>query len=251
MIHPTAAAGFGADAERYDRGRPGYPAAIVARIARLADGPVLDLAAGTGKLTRALSARHLAVTAVEPVPAMREVLAARGGARHVVGGVAEQLPFADGSYSLVTVAQAFHWFDTDRAWGELARVVRSGGHVAVLWNARERHTRWQSRLWELMDELERDAPWRERPIHPVTVEAPPGWDSLDRVEQVHDVPTTVELLEDRLASVSAVAVLPPDELAGVLATVRDIAASAEQPLMLRYRTRLFVYARAAGAGTPQ
>jgi SAM-dependent methyltransferase len=244
VIHPTAASGFGSDAARYDRSRPGYPDPIVDRITPLADGPVLDLAAGTGKLTRALVSRGLDVTAAEPVPEMRRVLAKTVTVRHLVSAVAEQLPFAPDSFSLVTVAQAFHWFDADRVWRELARVVRPGGHVAVVWNSRVSHTDWQRRLWELMDELEISAPWRNRENR---AEPPDPWKLVDRLEHVHDDPTTAALIADRMASVSAVAVLAAGERSRVQRQVQELVAGIEPPLSLRYRARLFVY-QLAGTG---
>lgn len=238
MIHPTAASGFGSDAARYDRARPGYPDAVVDRIAALAGGPVLDLAAGTGKLTGSLVARGLEVIAAEPVPAMRRLLAETVPVRHVVAAVAERLPFAPACFSLVTVAQAFHWFDADRAWRELARVVRPGGHVAIVWNARVSDTEWRRRLWQLMDELEVSAPWRTRPVR---AEPPRAWKLVDRFEQPHDDRTTTELIADRMASVSAVVVLAPAERSRVERQVRALVAGVEPPLSLRYQARLFVY----------
>src|SRR5207249_4825593 len=120
--HPTAAAGFDRAADAYERGRPGYPREAVARLAaqfRLGEGvTVLDLAAGTGKLTRMLATTGATVVAVEPVAGMRRVLAQAVPGARVLNGTAEAIPVADGAVDAVTVAQAFHWFDADRAVAE-------------------------------------------------------------------------------------------------------------------------------------
>lgn len=237
MIQPAAVSGFGADAERYDRARPGYPDEVVDRIAAIPNGRVLDLAAGTGKLTEPLMERGLPVFAVEPVPAMREVLQRRTGLGTVVGGVAESLPFAADTFSLVTVAQAFHWFDASSVWAELSRVVVPGGHAAILWNARIRHTEWQTKLWDLLDTLEEAAPYRgTRWVDPVL-----PWRRIEVFERIHDVPVTVDLLKERIASVSVVATLDPDDRRSIDHAVEEIVADEDVPLTLRYQARLFLY----------
>ena len=123
LIHPVAEEGFGSDPERYERGRPGYPPEAVDAIfdfARLSPKDrVLDVAAGTGKLTRALAERN-PVVAVEPVDAMQRFLAQTTTGVTVVGAVVEALPFAQSTFPLVTVAQAFHWFDAQAAWKALS-----------------------------------------------------------------------------------------------------------------------------------
>ncbi len=241
MIHPTAAAGFDREAVRYDRARPGYPAAVVTRMAALAGGPVLDLAAGTGKLSRALTERGLDVVAAEPVAGMRRFLSDGDAARHVVGAVAEHLPFVDGHFSLVTVAQAFHWFDQAAAWAELTRVVAPGGHVAVVWNARVAEEEWHRRLWAVMDRIEREAPWRQRDVGEGT--PGPRWTTVDTMTVHHRVAATVELVVDRIASTSHVAALDVAAKDEVLAEVRTIAEAAPAPLELAYRAHLRVFRR--------
>ena len=128
----------------YDRGRPGYPAAVInllrAELNLAPDDPVADVGAGTGLLAERLAAAGHPTAAVEPNGPMRAAAAARLGRypnARVVDGTAEATGLADASVTLVTAAQAFHWFDADRARREFARVLRSGGGVALLWNARQ------------------------------------------------------------------------------------------------------------------
>jgi ubiquinone/menaquinone biosynthesis C-methylase UbiE len=136
---------FDAWAGEYDRYRPGYPSALFELIAervRLPASPrVADLGAGTGKASIAMARCGWRVTAVEPGPAMLEVLHARAADEGVtvtaVASRAEETGLRDASVDLATAAQAFHFFDTLRALGEMVRIVRSGGGVALFWNVRD------------------------------------------------------------------------------------------------------------------
>ena len=118
----------------YARLRPDYPPAAVDVAVPRGDGRVLDLAAGTGKLTAALLAGGHPVLAVEPLPGMLAELHRLLPTADAVAGTAEHLPVADGAVDAVTVAQAFHWFDPQPALDEMARVLRPGGTLALLWN---------------------------------------------------------------------------------------------------------------------
>ncbi len=134
-VDPIAADAFDAMAEEYERGRPGWPAdAIASLLERFGARTVLDLAAGTGKLTEILVAHAGEVVAVEPLDGMRRVLEARLPSVRALAGTAEAIPLADGSVDAVFVGEAFHWFDLRRAPAEIARVLRPGGGLAVMWN---------------------------------------------------------------------------------------------------------------------
>ena len=121
-------------ADEYERTRPSYPPALLDRLPLGADAAVLDLGAGTGKLTRVLAARYRDVVAVEPLANMRAMLERVVPGVPVLAGSAERIPLDDGSVDAVFAAQAFHWFDKPVALPEIARVLRPGGVLAVVWN---------------------------------------------------------------------------------------------------------------------
>ncbi|HEY2430480.1 MAG TPA: class I SAM-dependent methyltransferase [Acidimicrobiales bacterium] len=154
-IHPAAAQGFAANADDYERTRPSYPPAAVAHLAAtLGLGPdrtVADVAAGTGKLTRLLLGTGARVIAIEPVEEMRDHLADTSDGAEVLEGAAEDLPLADGAVDAVTVAQAFHWFDAPVAIGELARVLRAGGGVGIVFNERDNEVPWIKEVNRLLE----------------------------------------------------------------------------------------------------
>lgn len=121
-------------ADEYERTRPTYPPELLDRLPLGRDVSVLDLGAGTGKLTRVLAARYAEVTAVEPLANMRAVLARVVPKATALPGSAERIPLDDRSVDGVFAAQAFHWFDKGRALPEIARVLRPRGVLAVIWN---------------------------------------------------------------------------------------------------------------------
>jgi SAM-dependent methyltransferase len=130
MVHRSASRGFARASEAYERGRPGYPPEAVARLAReleLRPGRVvLDLAAGTGKLTAHLVGTGAELVAVEPVAEMRAVIERALPGVAAYAGTAEEIPLETNSVDAVTVAQAFHWFSGEEALVEIHRVVRPG-----------------------------------------------------------------------------------------------------------------------------
>jgi SAM-dependent methyltransferase len=141
---------FGAAADIYERSRPGYPDAAVDWLLPAGARTVLDLGAGTGKLTRSLAARGLEVVAVEPVAEMRANLAAALPEVRALEGTAEAIPLEDDSVDAITVAQAWHWVDPERAIAEAARVLRPGGTLGLIWNRRDERVDWVARLGEVM-----------------------------------------------------------------------------------------------------
>jgi SAM-dependent methyltransferase len=130
----------------YERGRPGYPSEAVRWLVGDEPRDVVDLGAGTGKLTRTLVALGHRVTAVEPLDEMRAQLAVVLPEVSAVAGSAESMPLPDASADVVTSAQAFHWFDHDDALPEIARVLRPAGRLALVWNSRDDRDPWMARL---------------------------------------------------------------------------------------------------------
>ena len=130
----------------YERGRPGYPEDAVRWLVGDEPRDVVDLGAGTGKLTRALVALVHRVTAVEPLDEMRAELDAAVPDASTLAGRAEAMPLPDASADVVASAQAFHWFDHDAALPEIARVLRPGGSLALVWNSRDDSDPWMAQL---------------------------------------------------------------------------------------------------------
>lgn len=118
----------------YERGRPGYPQHVTDIAGVPSSATVLELAAGTGKLTRLLDSKFARVVAVEPDADMRRLLGAACPASEAMDGTAERIPLLGDSVDAVFVAQAFHWFDNEAALREIARVLRPRGAVVVMWN---------------------------------------------------------------------------------------------------------------------
>jgi SAM-dependent methyltransferase len=150
---PKARGPFTAFAEvagAYERGRPTYSEAAVRWLVGEEPRDVVDLGAGTGKLTRVLAALGHRVTAVEPLDAMRGQLEAAVPGVTAVSGNAETIPLEDASVDVVACAQAFHWFDHAVALPEIARVLRPGGRLALVWNTRDDRETWVSQLSEII-----------------------------------------------------------------------------------------------------
>lgn len=153
---------FGGVAGHYERARPGYPAAAIRWMVGETRTRVLDLGAGTGKLTRGLVALDHDVVACEPLAEMARALAESIPAVPVVRGRAERLPCARSSFDIVTAAQAFHWFQPEPSLREIARVLRPGGRIGLVWNLRDEDVGWVRRMSEIIgsETIEADEPWR-------------------------------------------------------------------------------------------
>jgi SAM-dependent methyltransferase len=138
---------FGAEAARYAAVRPSYPPAAIDFALADARGVVLDLGAGTGKLTAGLLGRADELIAVEPDAEMRAELSRAVPQARVLDGSAERIPLADRSVDAILVGQAFHWFARPAADQEMARVLRPGGVVGLLWNFPNRTVDWVAELY--------------------------------------------------------------------------------------------------------
>jgi SAM-dependent methyltransferase len=163
MSDEQFATAFADAAAAYARGRPGYPPgaidALVRELGLRRRSLVVDLAAGTGKLTADLTRRIDRVIAIEPLAEMREQLARTAPAAQALAGKAERIPLSDASADAVFVAQAFHWFDGRRALDEIARVLRPSGGLGLLWNTtpwERREGRWFALLYDLLERSRAD-----------------------------------------------------------------------------------------------
>ena len=248
-VDRLAARAFGTMAAEYERGRPGWPAdAIVALIERWDARTVLDLAAGTGKLTAVLAEHADHVIAVEPVDGMRRVLEARLPGVHVLSGAAEAIPLADASVDAAFVGEAFHWFDLPQAAAELARVLRPGGGLAVLFN----FVQWDDAPWhdEVAAILEphhravggsrrANVPWRG------ALEGDGRFGPLRDEAGEHEQVTDREGVVALIASFSWIGGLPAGRRNATLARIRAVFdRHGVDAVSLRYRTTITTTTRA-------
>ena len=246
-------AGFADVAAVYERGRPDYPPAVVERIvAELGVSPgdrVLDLGAGTGKLTRPLLAAGLDVVAVEPLEHMRAAVARAVGADRVLDGRAEAIPLPDAALDGAVCGDAFHWFDGGLAAAELQRVLRPGAGLVLSWLQNDNHDGPQTReLWPLLRPL-----W-ERSSHPGIIEGRRG-EALERHPGFAPVRRAEVVFEDVLdrdgmlawfASFSVIGALPDDERAVMLARIAEILdrdGAGDGPFRRQWRAELWLTRR--------
>lgn len=242
---------FGATAEDYERGRPPWPEAAVERVAAALglgpDSTVVDLGAGTGKLSRLLAGRFARVVAVEPAAEMRALLAARLPQVEALEGTAEQIPLPGGAADAILVGDAFHWFDGRAAIAEFTRVLGAAGGIALLWKKPDGPS--DPPLPEAARALARAA---------IARGGEPGGPRVERGEwrepfarsafgELHGAEIPYEYTTDRdgivanLMSISSIAGLPAGDRQDLRARVRELIpeGSYRQPMLaVLYWTRL-------------
>jgi ubiquinone/menaquinone biosynthesis C-methylase UbiE len=235
VIHRVASEGFSRSAAAYERGRPGYPDAAVACVAsRLPPrARVLDLAAGTGKLTRPLLGAGLDVVAVEPVAEMRAVLPA---AARPVAGTAEAIPLDDAAVHAVTVGQAFHWFDREAALTEIHRVLKPDGLLALLWNRRIEEEPVNAAIEQLLEPYRAGTPTHRWDSWRGALEGTRLFGSLDEHEFANEQRLDAAGMEARVGSISFIATLDAAERERVLERARALAG--EGTVVVPYRTEV-------------
>jgi ubiquinone/menaquinone biosynthesis C-methylase UbiE len=207
---------------------------------------VIDVAAGTGKLTRVLAGGPARVTAVEPQPGMLAQLRQLQPAVEVVGGRAEHLPLRSGSADAVTVGQAFHWFRVNEASHEFHRVLRAGGHLAVVSNQRHEPEQWVKDLWSVLRAYEKRAPdpgsnreWRP------ALERAGEFTAFDRFEIPNEQRfDSLADLDARFTSVSFVILLDEAARAAMLDELHAVVAGID-PIVIPLRTVVEVATRCA------
>lgn len=207
---------FGPVAEAYDRARPSYPAEAVSWLTGSGRSFVLELGAGTGKLTEVLHRQGHDVLATEPLPEMLARLRSRVPVAHVAAG-AEHIPLRSRSVDVVVCGQSFHWFDHATAMAEIARVLRPGGVLALAWNYYDEGIPWVRRLKNLISP---DMATPDEAAMPLMESAYFGFVEQDQFRFWQ--PHTAASLADLARSVSHVATMGDTERDGVLARVADL-----------------------------
>ena len=242
LQHPDARS-FERVADLYERTRPPYPAAAIAWLVELlgidGNATVLDLGAGTGKLTRALVPLAARVIAVEPGPAMlSELVRAVPEAEAILGG-AEAIPFGDHAVDAVVCGQSFHWFRHDEALPEIHRVLRRGGGLGLIWNLRHPDDDLQDEVSSLLEPFVPP----DRPAMPSSVahlvERRLGADIRMHVvsfEQELDADTVVA----RIASISFVASAPAAKRHELETALRALVERRGGVVTFRYVTEAYV-----------
>jgi ubiquinone/menaquinone biosynthesis C-methylase UbiE len=212
------ATSFGQQAAAYDRGRPDYPAEAVEWMLSGVGSDVVDVVAGTGKLSRAIQATGRTVVAVDPDAAMLDTLAARAPGILTLVGTAENLPLPDASADAVVFGQAWHWVDVAAASREVARVLRPGGTMGLIWNIRDRSEPWVAEFAEIMD-----ASAAENLIEGAGPRVDEPFGSLESVRFSWTRELSGEQLGELAASRSEVIAASAAERAAILAEVHELA----------------------------
>jgi len=245
-IHPSAQS-FGSVVSAYDRARPDYPQDaldwLVAELDLRPGRAVVDLAAGTGKLTGPLARTGARVIAVEPSPEMLARLRQSLPGVEAHEGTAQQIPLADGVADAVCVAQAFHWFATEEALAEIRRVLAPGGRLALVWNRRETshpgHAELDAIILPLQDGTPRHRSGEWRRAMEATELFEPGPAEEFRFEQE----LTVQGFVERAESISFIAALEPRGRSQVLAQVQQVGRRLGEPIVLPHTAEVFTYRR--------
>ncbi len=244
-VAEPAARGFGSAADLYEARRPSYPddavAWLVTGLQLGRSSRVVDLGAGTGKLTRQLVTTTPQVVAVEPLAAMCEQFGQVLDVP-VLRGIAEALPIRAGCVDAVLVAQAFHWFDPDRALTEIHRVLRPGGGLGLIWNMRDERQDWVASFGEIRrryGDIRYDSGrWRD------ALAASPLLQPLVEQRFSHQQALDSEGVVESMASRSVIAALDADENRTVREEVRQLLASHPETmnrdvLVVPYRTHVY------------
>ncbi len=236
VCHPERverARAFGLVAQEYDRGRPGYAAEAIRWLLGEEPLDVVDLGAGTGKLSDALVAAGHRVTAVEPLVEMRTILQARVPEARAVDGTAEETGLPDACADAVVAGAAFHWFDRARAFPEIARVLRSPGVMGLLGNGFDTSVQWVAHLREILggSRLGRPGHW------PSEQELLQHFGSVKDCEFPHEQTVDRDLLRDLALSRSSIAALEEPERAVLLEHLAALWVN-EPELQDRARARL-------------
>ena len=210
---PDWAHSFGGVVDAYDSARPTYPAEAAQWLVGQQAATILELGAGTGKLTAQLHALGHGVVATDPDPAMLARLVRNLPEVSTIEAHAEELPVGDRAFDAVVAAQAFHWFDLDRALPEIARVLKPGGRVGLVWNFRDETIPWVRRLGRLIGTQEQETD----PSEAITASGLFG--EVEETRYTHWQQVDRKSIQALVLSRSNVAVLDEDARAAKLAEV--------------------------------
>lgn len=225
-IHEKAAIGFDRAGDSYERGRPEYPqAAIDFLLSALRVGPdsvVLDLGAGTGKFTQFLTQSKATLIAVEPVEGMRKKFQSLYPEIKLLSGSAEIIPMEDSSVDAVIAAQAFHWFNGPLALREIHRVLKPGGRLGLIWNARDESLSWVAELTKIIDPHEGGAPRYKTMNWKKAFDETKLFSGLGYEHFSYTQVGSIDMMVDRIGSISFISALPEPQKQDVLTKVRNL-----------------------------
>jgi len=248
-IHDAASKGYETAGESYEKGRPEYPRDAVNYLSKeigvLPGRTILDLGAGTGKFTKLIANFGADVIAVEPVAGMRKKFSDVLPKIAIQAGTAENIPLQDCSVDAVVVAQAFHWFNGEKSLPEIFRVLKPGGRLGLIWNARDESIDWVSRLTDIIDPHEKGAPRYKYGVWKKSFESTPLFSPLTEKHFRYVQKGDHNMVVDRVASISFISALEPALNARVLGQVNDLLTTHpetrnRQEIELPYRTDVFV-----------
>jgi SAM-dependent methyltransferase len=245
-VHEVARDGFGRSADAYEHGRPGYAPQAIAwlrdRLGLRTGVTVVDLAAGTGKLSHALAATGATVIAVEPLAAMRDRIR---GADRVLAGTAESIPLPAGSAQAVTVGQAFHWFDGDLALRQIHDVLMARGALALVWNRRRLEDAVQAEVEEILAPHRGSSPTHRSEHWRAAFERTTLFGPLEEKAFPHGQELDAAGLAAHVGSISFIATLPEHQRTDVLARASALAGSGR--VVLRYSCDVHIAERSGDA----
>lgn len=232
------AASFDDAADLYQRARPSYPDEAVDWLLDRGDGRrpgrVLDLGAGTGKLTQAVVARGVDVVAVDPSGRMLHQLRAGSPTVQTIVGTAERIPLPDDSVDAVLAAQAWHWVDEERAVPEVRRVLRPGGGLGLIWNVRDEAVPWVARLSQIVGSSDAET-YVQRGVDLAHARG-----AVSRFALAWSRPMTEESLVELVLSRSSLITATPERRDAVVAAVRELVRREfDGPFELPYRTHAY------------